>query len=389
MTLTSSDTGEATVASPITIPALASSVEFSIDAVDDPQIDGTQTVTITAVATNYVSGVDTIDVTDDDIAGITVSPLSGLVTTESGGTAEFSMVLDSQPTADVTVDLTTTKAGEGTVSPTTVTFTPSNWNVAQTITVTGVDDSLADGDQPYTVVTSLARSNDLHYGSAADPLVFDNWLQGEFIASGSNLSGTDYMVIGESTTNGEYRSFLTFDLAALTIPVVDAALSLQVDYDNATSSLNFSVYDYVTGNDLLLDTSMTSLDVFNDLGSGQLYGSASVNSSANPIGSTSHYRTHRSALGDLNSQAGGLFTVGFADDDITGGNNGNIRLDRDPSIRINQLLLWTDRPGIDPADVSVRRRGPTWISLSLMAMICRATAPAPARILCNMFMLCI
>ena len=40
--------------------------------------------------------------TDDDTAGITVTPTSGLVTTEAGGTATFTVVLDAQPTADVT-----------------------------------------------------------------------------------------------------------------------------------------------------------------------------------------------------------------------------------------------------------------------------------------------
>ena len=39
------------------------------------------------------------------LAGITVSPNMGLITTESGGTATFTVVLTSQPTADVTVSI--------------------------------------------------------------------------------------------------------------------------------------------------------------------------------------------------------------------------------------------------------------------------------------------
>ena len=50
-------------------------------------------------------------------AGITVSPTSGLVTTEAGGTATFTVVLTSQPTADVTIGLTSSDTTEGTVSP--------------------------------------------------------------------------------------------------------------------------------------------------------------------------------------------------------------------------------------------------------------------------------
>ena len=43
--------------------------------------------------------------TDNDTAGVTVSPTSGLVTTEAGGTATFTVVLNSQPTANVTIPI--------------------------------------------------------------------------------------------------------------------------------------------------------------------------------------------------------------------------------------------------------------------------------------------
>ena len=101
--------------------------------------------------------------TDDDTAGITVSPTAGLVTTEAGGTATFTVVLTSQPTADVTIGLTSSDLSEGTVSAASVTFTPANWNVAQTVTVTGVDDAVDDGDIAYTIVTAAAVSGDPAY----------------------------------------------------------------------------------------------------------------------------------------------------------------------------------------------------------------------------------
>src|SRR5205807_108690 len=70
-------------------------------------------------------------------AKIEVNPTSGLITTEAGGSATFTMVLDSQPTANVSVALSSSNPAEGTVSPASVTFTPGNWNVPQTATVTG------------------------------------------------------------------------------------------------------------------------------------------------------------------------------------------------------------------------------------------------------------
>src|SRR5439155_218380 len=101
--------------------------------------------------------------TDDDVVGITVIPTSGLTTTEAGGTATFTVVLTSQPTANVAIGLSSTDLTEGTVAPASLTFTSGNWNTAQTVTVTGVDDFGADGAVAYTIVTAAATSTDPGY----------------------------------------------------------------------------------------------------------------------------------------------------------------------------------------------------------------------------------
>ena len=101
-------------------------------------------------------------------ASITVTPTSGLFTTESGGSDQFDVVLNTQPSADVTIGLSSSNIGEGTVSPVSITFGSSNWNTPQTVTVTGVDDGIADGDVSYTIVTSSAVSTDPDY-NGLDP----------------------------------------------------------------------------------------------------------------------------------------------------------------------------------------------------------------------------
>src|SRR6185369_8983141 len=103
--------------------------------------------------------------TDNDAVGITVSPISG-PTTEAGGTATFTVVLTTQPTADVTIGLSSSDTTEGTVLPASLIFTAANWNVAQTVTVTGVDDALDDGNIAYTIVTAPATSTDVTYNGA-------------------------------------------------------------------------------------------------------------------------------------------------------------------------------------------------------------------------------
>lgn len=104
---------------------------------------------------------------EDRAADVVVTPTSGLTTTEIGGAASFTIVLNSRPTADVTVSLSSSDATEGSVSAGSVTFTRDNWNVAQTVVVTGINDSLAEGSVPYSVVTGVAVSADADYSGRA------------------------------------------------------------------------------------------------------------------------------------------------------------------------------------------------------------------------------
>ncbi|AWV90884.1 hypothetical protein DN745_16765 [Bradymonas sediminis] len=101
---------------------------------------------------------------DDDSAGITVSAISGS-TSEAGGQATFSIVLNSEPFDDVTVNFASNDAGEGAVGQNALTFTAQNWNAPQTVTVTGQDDDFADGDQPYAIVFSATTSADAAYAA--------------------------------------------------------------------------------------------------------------------------------------------------------------------------------------------------------------------------------
>ena len=95
--------------------------------------------------------------------GITVGPTSGLVTTEGGGEARFEVRLESEPSEDVTVPLTSTDASEGVPDPPELRFTPRNWDTPQEVTVRGVDDDLQDGNQNYSIILGEADSGDRFY----------------------------------------------------------------------------------------------------------------------------------------------------------------------------------------------------------------------------------
>jgi WD40 repeat protein len=103
-----------------------------------------------------------------------LSTTTSLVTSETGTTATFTVVLTSEPLAPVTINLATSVADEGSLSQSTLTFTPSNWNVAQTVTVTGLDDHIVHGDQTYEI-TGTATSSDSNYnGLAMAPVYVTN-----------------------------------------------------------------------------------------------------------------------------------------------------------------------------------------------------------------------
>ncbi|MFQ3662549.1 MAG: Calx-beta domain-containing protein, partial [Chloroflexaceae bacterium] len=95
----------------------------------------------------------TVEITDNDTAGLEVAPPSGWTTSEDGDQITFTVRLTSQPVAPVQVQVTTSDATEGQISapPLPLVFNALNWNQPVTVTVRGVDDDLYDGPIPYAI----------------------------------------------------------------------------------------------------------------------------------------------------------------------------------------------------------------------------------------------
>ena len=101
---------------------------------------------------------------DDDVAGLTVSAVTGQAT-EAGGTATFTVKLADAADGGGDGDGDGGDASEGTVSPSSLTFAPGVWNTVQTVTVTGVDDDVDDGDVTWNVILNpdSGPAGDAHY----------------------------------------------------------------------------------------------------------------------------------------------------------------------------------------------------------------------------------
>ncbi|HZN32778.1 MAG TPA: M12 family metallo-peptidase, partial [Pirellulaceae bacterium] len=103
------------------------------------------------------------------VPGFTVTQTGGNTqVSEAGTTDTFSVVLDAPPASNVVINVFSLDLTEVTVNPPLpLTFTPVNWSVPQTVTVTGVDDALLDGNQVSSVVLSI---DDPLSDNAYDPL---------------------------------------------------------------------------------------------------------------------------------------------------------------------------------------------------------------------------
>ena len=102
--------------------------------------------------------------------GFTIAETLGSTSVDESGTSDdFTIVLDVQPASDVTLSISDGSSDETSISPTTVTFTNSNWDTAQTVTVTGSDDDIIDGSQISTITISVVDEiSDNAYDSVVD-----------------------------------------------------------------------------------------------------------------------------------------------------------------------------------------------------------------------------
>ncbi len=155
----------------VTLNAGESSASITLLPMDDLLAEGPETVILTlsadAAYTIGASASATITIADNDNPAITVTPVSGLETSEAGGSASFTVVLEASPVADVTIALSSSDPSEGRLFVSSLRFTPANWSTPQTVTVVGEDDGAIDGDVAYTIVTAAASSVDPWYNNMA------------------------------------------------------------------------------------------------------------------------------------------------------------------------------------------------------------------------------
>lgn len=135
---------------------------------------------VTGTAVDKAGNTSTITFDDIDIdftppeAGVQLSADS-LSIAEGGTSGSYTVVLNKQPLADVTVTLAVHSQYENDIvlSPESsqLVFTPDDWDVPQTVTVTAVDDSLVEVDESINI-SHVITSEDLFYNGILTQNVF-------------------------------------------------------------------------------------------------------------------------------------------------------------------------------------------------------------------------
>lgn len=175
---------------------------------------------------------------DDDTAGITVSAVSQ-DTSEAGGQATFTVVLNSQPTADVTISLQSDDATEGAIAPAALLFTAANWNAPQTVVITGLNDDVADGNQPYQIDFVTVTSADPAYNGVLPPNV-------DVINTDNDTAGITVSAVSQDTTEAGGQA--TFTVVLNSQPIANVTITLVSDDPSegavASASLDFTPSDW-------------------------------------------------------------------------------------------------------------------------------------------------
>ena len=344
LSIASQDTTEATVV-PATLTFDSGNWDvpqaITVTSVDDFLDDGDKSFSITLDPSTSVDldyqNVDvalvSVQVIDDDVTEIVVTPSTGLTTTENGGTQVVSVRLGALPAASVRLDISSLDTTEGTVFPPVLTFTTANWNQDRTVTITGVDDGTLDGDQAYTVRFAPGLSADTVYAALPPRDVVVNNVDDD-----ANDPGVTVVAGPLTTTEAGGQATFQVKLAAQPTDTVQVAVQSS-DIGEATvstASLSFSTTNW----DQLQTVTVTGVD--DDLDDGD--------------------QAFTIELGPVTSNDGGYSVLDPAD--VAGTNTD----DDDVGVLLSKLEVATDEAGlVDSFTVRLASQPTSGVTIALQS----------------------
>ena len=139
------DDGDITVSSSKTLTFTSDNWDMPravslVAAHDDDLLNGSRAIDHSASGGGYDDVTASLTATENDTDTPSIVVSSGVVTVPEGGSATYTVSLSNQPDAAVTVTLTDSGDDDISVSPASLVFNATNWNTAQTVTVSAGED---------------------------------------------------------------------------------------------------------------------------------------------------------------------------------------------------------------------------------------------------------
>lgn len=202
--------------------------KVTITGVDDSAVDGNQDYLImiepAVSGDSYYAGLSVAPLAvinmDNDVSGLQISPTSEFSLFE-GFSKDVTVRLRSQPTANVRVNVTASSgADQGNLFVTTLTFTPANWKVSQTIAFAGRRGDGVDGNQAYELSLTTVSTDPAYNGLPTRTF------------NGTIIDTDDQPLAGNYT--GSYSGSVTFSGFAFFPQTGDVAFSVSHDILSVT-----------------------------------------------------------------------------------------------------------------------------------------------------------
>ncbi|MEG4070563.1 DUF4347 domain-containing protein, partial [Microcoleus sp. Pol11C2] len=204
----------------ITLAAGETSKTITLEVLGDGLIEPDETVAITLSNPVSPGGAPTIPtptatttITNDDAADFSIAP-TNITATEGGATGSYKVKLTSEPTAPVNISFNTGNA----ISPIAqITFDSTDWNVEKTVTVTAIDDNVAQGTHSGTIAHTVT-SSDASYNAKAIPDVTAS-------ITDNDSPGVSIVQSAGSTNIAEGGAAATYGVVLTTAPAANVTIN--------------------------------------------------------------------------------------------------------------------------------------------------------------------
>ena len=216
---------------------------FTLVPIQDQIAEGDETLMVRGTAPGLAVSGAAVTMTDDDGAGVRVRP-TAVAVSEGGTPGGYTVVLTSEPSSAVTM----TVGGAGTdltVSPSQLTFTASDWDTAQAVSVRAVDDSISEDEEQVELTHAVSGYGSVTAADSVTVTVTDNdtltvsvAAVAQHVAEGTPAAFTvsvmngrsaaditvTYRVSGTATAGTDY----TAPTGSLTIPVGEGSGTITI-----------------------------------------------------------------------------------------------------------------------------------------------------------------